>query len=314
MGGSDLMKRTVLAVIVLLSMSCSVAGQVLPFFTDTALTVGFESNALRTFSRFVVRNQLRSEGQEVPDPSNQDVFVFAQVFAVPVRINSDTVFTAVTRILHKQLNFTAPGSSREQLSDTGLGDTTLLVKRRFYVDNFQGGGIQLALLGGVKLPTGDDNQRDNQGNLLPPGLQLGTGSVDVPVGLVFTAFKDRIGFNSSFLYQFNNESNGFRFGDETKVNLAFGYRLFPKQYTSFQDKVLNAYLEVNTVVSQRASLNDQSVPDSGGTTVFLTPGIQAVLHPRFLVEAAFQIPVVQELNGTQLSFSPTANVGIRVLF
>jgi len=314
MGGFDLMKRTVFTVIVLLSMSCSVTGQVLPFFTDTALTVGFESNALRTFSRFVVRNRLRSEGQEVPDPSDQDVFVFAQVFAVPVRINSDTVFTAVTRVLHKQLNFTAPGSSREQLSDTGLGDTTLLVKRRFYVDNFLAGGIQLALLGGVKLPTGDDNQRDNQGNLLPPGLQLGTGSVDVPVGLVFTAFKDRIGFNSSFLYQFNNESNGFRFGDETRVNLAFGYRLFPKQYTSFQDKVLNAYLEVNTVVSQGASLNDQNVPDSGGTTVFLTPGIQAVLNPRFLVEAAFQIPVVQKLNGTQLAFSPTANVGIRVLF
>ncbi len=295
-------------------MTRSSTGQVLPFFTDTALTVGFESNGLRTFSRFVVRNHLRTEGEEVPDPSDQDVFVFAEVFAIPVRIDSDTVFTAVTRVLHKELNFTAPGSSREQLSDSGLGDTTLLVKRRFYVNNFQAGGIQLALLGGVKLPTGDDNQRDNQGNLLPPSLQLGTGSVDVPLGLVFTAFKDRVGFNSSFLYQFNNESNGFRFGDETKVNLAFGYRLFPKQYTSFQDKVLNAYLEVNTVVSQRASLDDQDVPDSGGTLVFLTPGLQAVLNPRFLVEAAFQIPLVQELNGTQLAFAATANVGIRVLF
>ena len=78
--------------------------------------------------------------------------------------------------------------------------------------------------------------------------------------------------------------------------------------------MLNAYLEVNTVVSQRASLDDQDVPDSGGTVLFLTPGFQLVLNPRFLVEAAFQIPVVQELNGTQLAFCPTANVGIRVLF
>ncbi|MDA2934475.1 transporter [Acidobacteria bacterium AH-259-D05] len=309
-------KKVALAILfwLMLSMTPSATAQVLPFFTDTALTVGFESNAIRTFSRFVVRNQLRTEGEDVPDPSDRDVFVFAEVFAVPVRINSDTVFTAVTRVLHKELNFTAPGSSRQQLSDSGLGDTTLLVKRRFYVNNFQAGGIQLALLGGVKLPTGNDNQRDNRGNLLPPSLQLGSGSVDVPVGLVFTAFKDRIGFNSAFLYQFNNESDGFRFGDETTVNLAFGYRLFPKEYKSFQDKVLNAYLEVSTVVSQRASLDDQDVLDSGGTTVFLTPGIQAVLNPRFLVEAAFQIPVVQELNGTQLAFSPTANVGIRVLF
>jgi len=300
--------------LLVLSLTPSATAQVLPFFTDTALTVGFESNALRTFSRFVVRNELRTEGEEVPDPSNRDVFIFAQVFAVPVRINSSTVFTVVAPVLQKELNFTPLGSSQRQSSDAGLGDTTLSLKHRFYVNNFQGGGIQLAVLGGVKLPTGDHDQRDNQGNLLPPSLQLGTGSVDVPLGLVFTAFKDRVGFNSSFLYQFNNESNGFRFGDETKVNLAFGYRLFPKQYTSFQDKVLNAYLEVNTVVSQRASLDDQDVLDSGGTTVFLTPGIQAVLNPRFLVEAAFQIPLVQELNGTQLAFAATANVGIRVLF
>jgi len=73
----------------MLLITPSATAQVLPFFTDTALTVGFESNAFRTFSRFVVRNQLRIEGEEVPDPSNQDVFVFAEVFAVPVRIDSE---------------------------------------------------------------------------------------------------------------------------------------------------------------------------------------------------------------------------------
>ena len=217
-------------------------------------------------------------------------------------------------VLHKELNFTPLGTAGRKSSDGGLGDTTLSLKHRFYVNNFQGGGIQLAVLGGVKLPTGDHDQRDNQGNPLPPSLQLGTGSVDVPVGLVFTAFKDRVGFNSAFLYQFNNESDGFRFGDETKVNLALGYRLFPKEYKSFQDKVLNAYLEINTVVSRHASLNDQNVANSGGTLVFLTPGFQVVLNPRFLIEAVFQIPIVQELNGTQLGFSATANAGIRVLF
>ena len=48
--------------------SISALGQVLPFFTNTAQTVGFESNAFRTFSRVLVRNQLQIEGQEVPDP------------------------------------------------------------------------------------------------------------------------------------------------------------------------------------------------------------------------------------------------------
>ena len=295
-------------------MTYSVTGQVLPFFTNTAQTVGFESNAFRTFARFLIRNQLRSEGEEVPDPEDRDVFVFVQIFAVPVRLNSETVLTVVTPFLHKELNFALPDSSRRRLSDAGLGDITLLLKRRVYVNNFRGGGVQVSLLGGLKLPTGDHDQRDDQRNLLPPTLQLGTGSVDVPLGFVFTAFKDRIGFNSEFAYQFNTGSDGFRFGDEVKVNLALGYRLAPKQYQSIRDKVLNAYVELNAVVSQPASRDDQNVSDSGGTILFLTPGIQWVKSPRFLIEAAFQIPLVQDFNGTQLAFVPTANIGIRVQF
>ncbi len=64
----------------------------------------------------------------------------------------------------------------------------------------------------------------------------------------------------------------------------------------------------------RASQNGQDPLNTGGTTVFLAPGVQWVLSPRFLVEAAFQIPVVQDLNGLQLAFAPTVNAGIRILF
>ncbi len=307
-------RRALAADLFCLALSSSSAlGQVLPFFTNTAQTVGFESNAFRTFSRVLMRNQLQIEGQEVPDPEDRRVLVFAQVFAVPLRINRDTVFTLAAPILHKELAF--DGSPvKTKLSGRGLADLTLSVKRRFYQNDFLGGGVQAAFLGGLKLPTGDNDQRDDQGNLLPRALQLGTGSLDVPVGLVLTAFKGRMGFTSDFLYQFNNESDGFRFGDQTKVDLAVGYRVFPREYGSFQDKVLNAYLELNASVDKRASLNGQDLLNTGGTTVFLTPGIQWVLSPRFLVEAAFQIPVVQNLNGTQLAFALTANGGIRILF
>jgi len=305
--------RAVVVLTISFSFSSPLLGQVLPFFTKTAQTVGFESNAFRTFSRALWKNRLEIEGQEVADPEDRDVFVFAQVFAVPIRIDGDTVLAISAPILHKELSFAA-SPSQAALSDSGLGDTTLLLKRRVYQNDYLGGGIQAAILGGVKLPTGDHDQRDAQGNLLPPGLQLGTGSVDVPIGFTFTAFKNRIGFTSDVLYQFNNQSDGFRFGDETRVNLAVGYRLFPKKYRSFQDKVLNLYLELNTAFSDRASFNGKEVLDSGGTLAFLTPGFQVVLNPRFLFEMAFQIPVFQKLNGTQLAFTATANFGIRVLF
>lgn len=291
-----------------------VSAQVLPFFTNTAQTVGFESNAVRTVSRFVLRNKLEREGEEIEDPSNQDVLVFAQIFGVPIRIDSETVLIGMVPVSHKELDLALPGVGRKTLSDEGLADTTILLKRRFYVDNFQSGGFQMAAIGGIKLPTGDNDERDETGELLPRSLQLGTGSVDVPLGIILSAFKNRIGFNSELIYQFNNESEGFAFGDETKINLAVGYRLLPKVYQSMQDRVLNAYLELNSSFSQTASLNGQPLSESGGTLIFLTPGIQWILSPRFLVEAAFQIPVLQQLNGTQLTFAPTTNLGIRLQF
>ena len=291
-----------------------ILGQVLPFFTNTSLTVGFQSNALRTFSRFVARNRLEIDGTEVADREDREVFVFAQVLAVPVRLGPGTVLTVAAPILRKETNFTAPGAARTGFAASGLGDVTLTLKQRFYHNDFLGGGLQAALIGGLKLPTGSSHQRDAQGSPLSRGLQPGTGSVDVPLGLVFTAFRDRVGFNADLLYQFNNRSDGFRFGDETKIDLALGYRLFPTKYKSIRDKSLSAYLELNTALSQRADFNQLEISDSGGTIVFLTPGIQAVLNPRFLVEAAFQVPVFQRLNGTQLAFAPTANFGIRLLF
>lgn len=295
------------------SATTDLEAQLLPFFTDTALTVGFESNAVRIFGRFAGRRGLRKEGQELADPFDRDLLVFTQVFAVPVRLNPDTVFTAVVPVLHKQLSLTS-GSSPRAMADGGLGDITLLVKHRFYQDDFTGGGLQAAFLAGVKLPSGDDKKRDENGELLPPALQLGTGSVEVPIGIVFTAWKGRLGLNAQLLHQFSTPSQSVQFGDETHVNLAVGYRLTPKEYRSMQDKVVTAYLEVNTVVSGRSSAKGQPLPDSGATVLFLTPGLQWVLTPRLLVEAAFQIPVVQELNGTQLGFGPTANGGLRLLF
>ena len=308
------LRSAVTFLFIFLSLITPALGQVLPFFTRTAQTVGFESNAFRTYSRILARNRLETDGETVLDPDDRELFVFSQVFAVPVRIDGNTVLTVAAPMVRKELSLNTPDGSRDKLSNSGIGDMAVTLKRRFYQNDSLEGGIQAAFIAGVKLPTGAHEDRDSEGNLLPSGLQLGSGSVDVPLGVVFTAFRNRIGFTSDFIYRVNNEADGFRFGDSTNIDLALGYRLFPGTYSSLHDKVLNVYLELNTVVSQRASLNGQELLDSGGTVAFLSPGVQAVITPRFLVEAAFQIPVLQNLNGTQLAFSSTANFGIRVLF
>jgi len=51
-------------------------------------------------------------------------------------------------------------------------------------------------------------------------------------------------------------------------------------------------------------------PDNGGLTWNLAPGLQYVT-PRFILETAIQIPVVQNLNGTALESDWVWTAGFR---
>ena len=62
---------------------------------------------------------------------------------------------------------------------TGLGDAMVLVKYRFYRRDSPRGTAQASVTFGPKIPTGPTTLRDSQGNLLPAGLQPGSGSTDL---------------------------------------------------------------------------------------------------------------------------------------
>jgi outer membrane putative beta-barrel porin/alpha-amylase len=62
---------------------------------------------------------------------------------------------------------------------TGLGDSLVLVKYRFYRRDSPRGTTQASVTFGPKLPTGRTNLADANGHLLPASLQPGSGSTDL---------------------------------------------------------------------------------------------------------------------------------------
>jgi len=48
----------------------------LPIESDTALTLGFESNALRSFVRMTKKTKLLKEGNAIADPENKKVTIY----------------------------------------------------------------------------------------------------------------------------------------------------------------------------------------------------------------------------------------------
>ena len=76
---------------------------------------------------------------------------------------------------------------------------------------------------------------------------------------------------------------------------------------------LYGVLESNVIWQDRNRLNGLEDADSGGITWFLAPGIQYV-STRLVIEAAVQIPVVQNLNSTALENDFITTLSARVNF
>jgi hypothetical protein len=78
------------------------------------------------------------------------------------------------------------GAGEPAVGGTGLGDTLVLVKYRFYRRDSQRGTTQASVTFGPKIPTGRTNLSDGNGSVLPASLQAGSGSTDFFLGANWT--------------------------------------------------------------------------------------------------------------------------------
>ncbi len=76
---------------------------------------------------------------------------------------------------------------------------------------------------------------------------------------------------------------------------------------------LYGVLELNGSYADRNEIDGRRDPDSGGHTVFFSPGIQW-LSTRWVIEGSVQIPVIQDLHGDGLKTNYAATLGLRFRF
>lgn len=82
--------------------------------------------------------------------------------------------------------FMMRGANAPTVGGTGLGDTLLLAKYRFYRQDSERGTTQASVTFGPKLPTGRTDLDGPTGLVLPAGLQPGSGSTDLFLGADWT--------------------------------------------------------------------------------------------------------------------------------
>lgn len=267
--------------------------------TTSARTVDFNGQA-------VVPRYIHTE----KSGAGNDLSVDAVVTKVVFGLHQDLTVSLAVPYVSKHLD---QSGGSPTLRSEGLGDSALAGKYRFFQDTGPGETTEAAVIFGLELPTGRDGVKDG-GMLLPQPLQPGSGSLDAILGGAFTRIDGRWLLNMDLIAKLNSEANDYRFGNTLRFDIGGHYRVYPARYERFDQTTVNLVAELNGIWAGRDRLGGSRVAASGGTKLFATPGLQVIVSENLLFEGAVQIPVLMDLNGSQLEEDFVAVVGLRLRF
>lgn len=203
---------------------------------------------------------------------------------------------------------------------TGVGDMTLFGQYRFYHSDLQ----DVAILLGVRTPTGETGVREIEGGEFESEQQPGSGAWDPFFGLAYNRQWGKIGFSSNILYTVVTEgAQATDLGDIFNYNLAFSYRTTSPegghdhhQHAHHGNIIdyIDLVIELNGDARQRVEINSQSETHTGGHTLYLSPGVRVGLGHSVSLFTSLGIPIVNDLNGIQSEPDYRVIGGISVTF
>jgi len=276
-----------------------------PITFNTALPVAAGEFVLRELFFFI-------KSSDDPSPADRDLEVIGGLSVLGYGATGDLALFGVLPVLDKSLELDTPDGRRIERGDTGIGDVRLFGRYTAFRDDAPGRTFRIAPFAGVELPTGKDDQRDRFGRL-PQPLQLGSGSVDPFFGVVGTWQTLDYQIDAQASYEVNTEANDFEFGDVLRFDASLQYRLWPRELGPGVPGFLYGVVEGNLIHQRKNEVAGAEDPNSGGTTLFLAPGLQYVTR-RWVLEAIVQLPAIQDLNGDALENDYIVSAGFRVNF
>lgn len=231
-----------------------------------------------------------------PSPERREIDKVLTTTALTYGLSRDVSLSLSVPLSYESANAAAGAAGGGGGLDRsfGVNDITLSAKwRPWQWDLGPVDSVRVALIGGVEIPTYDD--------------EFSSKGVDPIVGGVVTAILGRHGFNQALQYKFNTDGEPFttRAGDGEADALfydtAYLFRLAPEQYEA--DTHASWYLtaELNGVYET-----------NGDNEITLGPGILYEAR-EFALEATVGWGVVRDVD-ERPSSSVIVSVGLRILF
>ena len=167
----------------------------------------------------------------------------------------------------------------------GLGDIVLRGKYQFYRKDSLGAQDKAALIYGLEVPTGDDDQHP----------VLGNGALDHVFGLSLGHESRRLYGFVTGRYVLRTDSGSLDKGDRVLLDVAFGVRPWLRPYKSWD---LVFLLENSYIWTDKDERDGVHLENSGGQKLLVGPTFLWSIR-NVMVKGGVQFPVWEDVNGNQ---------------
>lgn len=258
---------------------------------------------------YLNQNQMRSGTRSAVSTGEQELYTKNNYLTAAVDYNWNENWGVNIQLPYINRSHATNGDPAQPALSTSKTESIGDVKIIGRYSGFGDGTVGLQF--GLKLPTGSHTQNFNAGDAagtpLDRGLQPGSGTTDALIGVYkFGFISQNWDYFTQALAQLPmNSKDEYKPGNALNLNLGMRYMGFE----SFTPQ-----LQINARVSAKDSGAQASPNDSGGKTIYLSPGVTVPVSEAVRVYGFIQVPIYQNLNGFQLAPKYTVSVGTRLDF
>ena len=244
------------------------------------------------FSHFYMNKSAFIDGNDsVINPTQKESTINKALIRIFYGLTDNLMLVSFIPYFDKKLELIDKRGKAIEKKSNGIGDIDIRAKYRFLKQSPGGPWLSMAMAGGIKFPTGEDDEK--QGNvLLPPPLQSGSGSTDYILALFATKkFSKNLFLHSNAVYQICTKgANDYEFGDKLIYNLSMVRPL---------NANFDLTAEINGTHFDMNKAKGIKINTTGGDEIYLAPGIKYNPISTLNLELALPISIWRDLNGPQ---------------
>lgn len=204
-------------------------------------------------------------------------------------------------------------------TEAGFGDMSILGTYSPYSYNDIESRFFIAGLGGLKLPTGDTGSltrvasqdgSSSSSEIQGRGLTLGTGSVDVPLGLVAYGRSGRLQMFGSAQYTIRTEGAAdYQFANDLAWSVSPGWL-----FLLGEEESIACSLVFSGENKTGDHVNGEFLPKTAANNLYLGPELFYSLTNRVSVVAGVDLPVAVDVGGAAVKPQTRSRLAVSVSF